>query len=462
MKIRFGIPAFVLIAAMNVFGVNMQLDNGVVVQTYIGTRPTSESGFGVVVLDGELMDSPDPSHTGYLDGVVETTTRASVNGFAGMTLSSSLTSTTIRRVTQISSGTGGAPDHFVRYYRITNNGSAASGTMTFNFVTSGNYNETNSVPSPWVIWGDGDYWNDNPVSASPLTANVTIPAGNSAWLGVENVITNATIFAKVFLEGPYRTHLQQADPGDTMFLKLRHSPRSEPPDLYEGDSVIPVVSPYPDQRNSGYADPNNMPEKIVDWVYLRFRPGGAAAENSCFVPLGNGFTGYSCYLRNDGCLVDVDGSEGVTIPGLQEGEYYIFVAHRNHLTVASATAPNTADLTDYTTVGHYYDFTTGFDKFYEFFGDRGAHAVLIRSKSIVGAGDGPYNGQDPIKTEQIEGHDESYWFANQGLIGYEDADYNLGIEVEGFDLNTVKQNSEVSGQLRSPLSWPQFTPDTCP
>ncbi|MBN1997766.1 hypothetical protein JW935_09450 [candidate division KSB1 bacterium] len=462
MKIRLLLVVFVLIVAMNAFGVNLQLDNGVVVQTYIGTRPTSESGFGKIVLDGQLLDSPDAQHTGYLDGIVETTNRASVGAFAGMVLSSNITSTVIRRVTQITSGAGGAPPHFKRYYRITNNGSPASGTMTFNFVSSGTYNETNSVPSPWVIWGDGDYWNSNPVTASPMAEGVTVPSGSSVWLGVENIVTNATVYARVFLEGPYRTHLQlqPGDPGDTMYLDLRHSPRSEPPVLYKGDCVIPVISPYPDHRDSGYNEPGDIPEKIVDWVYLRFRSGANLPENSCFIQLGNGYTGYSCYLRNDGYLVDVDGSEGVTVPGLQEGEYYLFIAHRNHLTVLSATPVNTANLTDYTT--NYYDFTTGFNKFYKFWNDNGVYRHIMNNKVLVGAGDAPYDGNNPIKTEQVEGIDENYWTFFQGILGYHDADYNMGVHVEGFDLNTVKKNSEESGQIRSPLSWPAFTPDTCP
>ena len=44
-------------------------------------------------------------------------------------------------------------------------------------------------------------------------------------------------------------------------------------------------------------------------------------------------------MRNDGVVVDIDGTEGVKFYGLSPtgGNYYLAVRHRNHLAVASVT-----------------------------------------------------------------------------------------------------------------------------
>jgi hypothetical protein len=83
---------------------------------------------------------------------------------------------------------------------------------------------------------------------------------------------------------------------------------------------------------------------IVDWVLLELRsaatPGTVVARKAALI-------------REDGQIVDVDGSSEVSISGVPVGNYYVVVRHRNHLGVRSATAialSGTASL---------YDFTTG-------------------------------------------------------------------------------------------------------
>ena len=45
---------------------------------------------------------------------------------------------------------------------------------------------------------------------------------------------------------------------------------------------------------------------------------GEVYTQTCKLLVENGFDGISCFLRNDGVLVDIDGTEGITIPGLAE------------------------------------------------------------------------------------------------------------------------------------------------
>ena len=58
-------------------------------------------------------------------------------------------------------------------------------------------------------------------------------------------------------------------------------------------------------------------------------------------------------MKNDGGIVDLDGTSAVAFPGVADGDYYIVVYHRNHLPVMSAAA---VTLAEGVTVN--YDFTT--------------------------------------------------------------------------------------------------------
>ncbi len=246
---------------------------------------------GVVQIDGQLFDSPKEGTLGYLDGIVQSDTRSAILEFAGLKMDYSVNNASIRRVTQLKHTAESAPLHLLRYYKIVNGGPAVTTSMHFEFVNNDRFDETNYIPPPWIIWGDGRYWRDNPQRNSPLKANVTIPAGESVWLGVQDNRNFTTFYAKIYLQGAYDIHLQ--DPGhpdkEKMVTNLRYSPRSYPPkNKQTGDCWITLVSPYKDERFSGYSDQNDLPEDIVDWVCLRFRPGNSPPEKNCDMILGNG------------------------------------------------------------------------------------------------------------------------------------------------------------------------------
>jgi hypothetical protein len=106
----------------------------------------------------------------------------------------------------------------------------------------------------------------------------------------------------------------------------------------QSSGYLPTTSPYADARE---VDP--LPADVVDWIYIELRvtaDGAAVAERSAL-------------MRNDGVLIDDDGSTEVLIPGLGEGSYYVVVRHRNHLDIMSAEA---VSLSSGSAVE--YDFTT--------------------------------------------------------------------------------------------------------
>ncbi len=278
----------------------------------------------------------------------------------------------------------------------------------------------------------------------PVSGNNT----SAAALLVTGQGTLTKIFARVFLEGPYRFAVR--DPGhpspEQMAVKLCHS-------VFGDTCYIPVLSPYADSlhRTTGVSHPRDLPPDIVDWVYLHLRPAtDPHAEN---IELLHGFDGTSCFLRHDGALLDTDGSEGVWIPGLAEGDYYLQISHRNHLRVMSAVPVNTLQLTGYSFGGgakNYYDFTEAAEKFF-YINDpaqRGCCLQPVNGKWLIAAGDGD-------GAHQVENRDMDLWFETTGsTAGYHKTDYDLGSQVEGRDQTLVLDNM----LLRSPFSWPSMNP----
>jgi hypothetical protein len=439
--------------AVHAHAIDLVLDNGIVLQTYIGDPPVSESRCTVIELNGNLLDGVD-LHNGYVAGIVETNRRPAITSFAGLEFPK-LTNARVRRVTQVTNSVAGSAVNMKRFYRITNDGAAVTGSMSFSFVDKGANDEKNNVQTPWVLYGNNQSWDGQMASANPIVESVIIPAGITTWSAIHYLPPDARIYARIFLEGPYRYSVNTVGPTVATFMsvKLRHSPRAVPPDIHPGDCLIPVISPFADRRDSGYKDPDQLPENIVDWIYVQFRPGSQAGDQGQEILLGNGHYGLSCFLRNDGMLLDVDGREGVTIPGLAAGNYYLVIDSRTHLKVMSATALATKTYSSSSP----YDFTTAKTKFYAFNNDRGIHATPVNNKWLVAAGDGT---TDPVSTQkdrfkknhQVENRDYDFYNDYQGQLGFLDMDFDMGGQVEGRDANYVMDNY----QTRSPFSWPAF------
>ncbi|MBN1995978.1 DUF11 domain-containing protein [candidate division KSB1 bacterium] len=279
----------------------------------------------------------------------------------------------------------------------------------------------------------------DPVAWNNSTASTILVTG-------QGVLTK--IYVRAFLEGPYRFAVQDPDfpSPERMATKLRYSELDD-------TCYIPVISPYADSlyRDCGVVHSGNLPDDIVDWIYLKLRPAqNPRADDIRFL---NGFEGISCFLRNDGAIVDLDGSEGVWIPGFADGSYYLQIDHRNHLRIMSAKPVNTAQLTGYNFGSinkNYYDFTDAAEKFF-YINDRGQRGCClepVNGKWLIGAGDGD-------GANQVEIRDLDMWFRNtDNQPGYFIMDYDLGSKVEGWDQTLVISNM----LLRSPFSWPSMNP----
>ena len=114
-------------------------------------------------------------------------------------------------------------------------------------------------------------------------------------------------------------------------------------------SIIPVSQPYnvPPWNYGGTESVQNIPPNIVDWVLVGLKYDTSASTT---------VMRRAAFLRNDGKVVDLDGTSNLYFNGIGDDYYYLFVSHRNHLGIMSA---NKIDFTwDYA----YYDFTNSHGK----------------------------------------------------------------------------------------------------
>ena len=136
---------------------------------------------------------------------------------------------------------------------------------------------------------------------------------------------------KVFLQGPYAS-------AGTMTTNI--------------NSILPYNSPYQDlNNNSAFFNSSTnkvelpsstytIPTNITDWVQIEIRSNTTNVVES-----------KSCFLRNDGQVIDPDGlSENISLGSAvvnPHNSYYIVVKHRNHLAVMSSEMVELNGITTY-------------------------------------------------------------------------------------------------------------------
>ncbi len=219
---------------------------------------------------------------------------------------------------------------------------------------------------------------------------------NSGILG-EGVCTENKFYVdvKVFLEGNYSL--------GSMTNQLNTN------------GYIPLEQPYTDSYD-GAERVNSIPNsEIVDWILVELR---------------NGITGTStakmraAFLKSDGKIVDLDGVSPVSFSGLNEGNYYLVVHHRNHLSIMSA---NQISLTNNLT--YIYDFTSGIDKYY------GTEGAVELGNGVWGMWSGDTDGSGTV-----DASDRNSTWNNRNKTGYENSDVGLNGVVDAADRNKTWNN----------------------
>lgn len=204
---------------------------------------------------------------------------------------------------------------------------------------------------------------------------------------------NINLKSKLFLQGPFNTNSMNTSLSQNGLLPTTQ-PFNTTPWNYNGNETLSSGS------TSSY----------VDWVLVELRnssnPTQVVARKAAI-------------LKNDGTLLNTDGSNGVPFSNAQEGAYYIAVFHRNHLAIMSATPVQLS------ANSQVYDFTTGMDKAY------GTNPMVDLGNGKYGmyAGDGNGNGGITIADRN------EIWLPQNGTMGYLKGDFNLDGGVTASDVN---------------------------
>lgn len=218
---------------------------------------------------------------------------------------------------------------------------------------------------------------------------------------------------KAFLEGCYSNGQLLTSLASGGFIS-ESQPYNVPPWNYNGAETVDTIAP-----------------NIVDWVLIELRTGLLS---------GTKISTRAALLKNDGSIVDNDGTSQVRFVGVEPGAYYIVLRHRNHLDIMSGTAipisPNSElyDFTDSQTMAY----TTGPDPMND----------LGDGKFGMIAGDADADGVVDYEDDLL-----IKWIPNFGLDGYYPADFNMNGTVDYEDdvlqlwLSNFGYSSQVPGAV---------------
>ncbi len=213
---------------------------------------------------------------------------------------------------------------------------------------------------------------------------------------------------KAFLEGSYSNGQMLTLLNSTGFI-----PKDQPFN----------ISPW---NYSGSESVSNIPSTIVDWVLIEIRTG--LLENTKVATR-------TAFLKNDGSIVDLDGTSQVSFSTIDAGDYYVVVRHRNHLDIMSSTP-----VTISSSSSALYDFTTSQTKAY---GNSPMKALGDGNFGMY-VGDADADGNVDYVSDVL-----IYWVPNFGLDGYYPADFNMNGTVEYTEdlLNLWVPNFGFSSQV---------------
>ena len=246
---------------------------------------------------------------------------------------------------------------------------------------------------------------------------------NYGWSDVRSFTTTPLyVNASLILQGPY---ISSTSPYMSTYLtSLPDFPKAQQP--YHD-------SPW---NYLGTESITTIPSNVVDWVLIQLRAGSDPSTATTVAQR-------AAFLKDDGTIVDLDGSSPVsfsgTVYGTSDGvqyadNYCIVIKQRNHLGVISNTP---AALTGGNTLN--YDFINGDGS--QIYPGTGVGAKELAT-NIWGLIAGDANGSTVINAT-----DYLYIKSQSGGNGYFNGDCNLSGTVNATDYLVVKPNSGNSSQV---------------
>lgn len=209
---------------------------------------------------------------------------------------------------------------------------------------------------------------------------------------------------KIFLEGSY------------------DSSNNEMTTTLNSGGNIPTTAPYTEDNREVIS----MPTNITDWVLVQLRSTASGAA----------VVSRSSFLHKDGRIVADDGTTGQISVNVADGNYYIVVKHRNHISVMSA---GTYGLSGSSST--LYDFTTGSSRFY------GTSSAKELEASVWGMWSGDINQDGEITTK-----DYIIWYNSYkaGDSDYRETDLNLDSKVTTVDYTIWFNNADAGASSAVP------------
>jgi hypothetical protein len=206
---------------------------------------------------------------------------------------------------------------------------------------------------------------------------------------------------KIFLQGPYNA--------SAMLDGLRSA------------GSIPTTSPYVDALTCNATVFNTTgTNAIIDWVWVEIRD---SADVTTVI------TSTSALIQANGTVVDTDGVSALTV-NIPAGNYYVVLAHRNHLGIRTA---NTISLTGGT---QSVDLT--------------ADSALINggAAAVANLGDGNFAlfVGDFDANGQIQNTDLNGILPLLGISSYSHADLDMNSQVQNTDINALLPNLGLGSQ----------------
>ncbi len=204
------------------------------------------------------------------------------------------------------------------------------------------------------------------------------------------------ISAQALLHGPY-------DGEGSMRTDL--SPRPD----------FPLAQPF-NSEPWNYTGPEIMasvPASVVDWVLLTLRQFKTVPSSE----VGR----RAALIQADGQIVDLDGMSPVEFYGVDDGLYYLWIQHRTHLGIMTASQLNVKYDTDA------YNFSTGQDR------ALGTLPMVELEDGVFGLWGGDGNADGSVTATDFL----NVWLPDNGGAGYLEADFNMDGQVTAFDFLTV-------------------------
>jgi hypothetical protein len=240
-----------------------------------------------------------------------------------------------------------------------------NGTSVILYCTRKVLDNSSSNAGELVTITDNTGYNPGPNTFVGTPAILKMADPNTSFRGVAMVPQplSVSLSTKAFLQAAYNTGLGRHKDVTLTWAGILNAnalnqPYSGAPWNYAGTESV----------TNGFFSSTGGTTDILDWVLVELHdatnPSTIIARKACFI-------------REDGKIVDLDGTSDPSFTGVGANNYYIVIKHRNHLTLRSST---TVFVNGATPV--LYDFTTAQSQAYQ----NGAIVTNPAMKDLTGGG----------------------------------------------------------------------------